>query len=147
MAKLKMLKMPKAPKLPKKPKTTASLVAKQNWLKRYNDAKAKYKKQVDATKKENAHRAKTNSESVRLSTVISGVSKIEIFPRGFSAKSIRRSPAKRKSKAAGTKKAAPKRKVATKRKAAPKKVARKKAAPKKVARKKAKVSGTKKRRR
>ena len=121
MAKLKMLKMPKAPKLPKKPKLTASLEVKQKWLQRVNDTKAKYKSQTDATKKENAHRVKVNADSERLSKVISGISKIELFPRGFSAKPIRASGAKRK-------KAAP-----VKKKAAHKKAAHKKAAPKKAA--------------
>lgn len=117
MSKLKMLKMPKAPKVPAKPKQTASLETKQRWLQRVKDLKAKFQKQIEVVKKENAHRAKVNNESERLSKVISGVSKLEVFPRGFSVKSLRSSGSKRKkSKAKPAKKAAKK----TAKKAAPK---------------------------
>lgn len=89
MSKIKLLKLPKAPKLPKKPKENASLTAKQNYIKRVDETKAKYAAKVKAIEKENAQRIKINEQSKKLSKVIAGIGAIQVRPSAFTAKSVR----------------------------------------------------------
>ena len=79
MAKLKLLKLPKSPKLPKKPTATASLSAKENWLKRVSDLKASYAAKCREVQKENESRKKANAKSDQLTKQIANVKNIDSF--------------------------------------------------------------------
>ncbi len=68
----KLKKIPTAPKLPKKPKASASLTAKENWVKRVAEQKKIYAAKVANVKKVNAQIMKDKSASEKLSKVISG---------------------------------------------------------------------------
>jgi len=76
MARLKLLKTPKAPKLPKRPKLTASVTAKENWLKRVAQLEKDYKAKCSEVNKENAKRKSNVGKGATLSKKIASIGAI-----------------------------------------------------------------------